>query len=133
MSKIATVAMLVVLFRPVSSFGSQEISLRVNPTTFFVYGDGRASPRLLIRIENHAGNRLIRLEWDSSDGEAGSSEKTLEGKNSQVVFTGEDFLGRTGLALSAGYYQIRVTLIRIATGEEKKYSAQMYVNILRAE
>ena len=137
MRKTAIVAVvLAVFFGPGLAYGSGKVkilSLDVNPYTSFVLGDERVYIRVLIRLEKNSDNRLLRLEWDSPDGEAGSSTRNLDGENSQAVFTGEDFLGRRGLNLSAGHYQVKVTLLRIVDGEEKVTFALATIQVVRGE
>lgn len=131
--QIAGVVLFIIICTPDPSYGSwQEVSINVTPLVSFVINDQRVYLRVTIRLERHPDNRLISFGWDSPDGEAGSSQKYLEGENSPIIFTGEDFLGRAGLSLPVGHYLIKVILLRIVNGEEKRFLAQTTIKVVRA-
>lgn len=134
MRKIAIVAVVVgVVLWGKLGYASDEISLNVTPQVSFTAHGQRNYLRVIVRIERHPDNKLLHLEWNSPDGEAGSSERSLEGENSRVYFMGEDFLGRSGLMLTAGHYQVRATLTRIVDGKEHNFSAQENITISEVE
>ncbi|MDP3793030.1 MAG: hypothetical protein Q8Q89_04880 [bacterium] len=98
----------------IASNDQEPISLDVTPKISFTLNGNREYKRVVIRVERHPDNRLLRLQWESPDGEEGSTERELEGENSPAIFTGEDFLGRRGLVLSPGHYVVRAILTRLS-------------------
>ena len=132
--QIAGILLVIVLYAPGLVYGSadQKVVINATPPFSFIVSDQRVYLKVLIRIERHPDNRLLHLEWDAPDGEAGSSIRNLEGEDSPIIFSDEDFLGQWGLNLPAGHYQIRAILLRVVNGEEKRFFAKATIKIVRA-
>ena len=123
---------------------SDEISISMPRTTIFL-SSGLAHVMLKIKIQNHEGNRKLRLDWEMGATEVQLNNPTAKefngGKPYEIskedeflIFTDDDLrqstvAGMGGLLLPLGQYEVKATLIRMVDGKEKEFTATIEVTI----
>ena len=132
----------VMLFTNVLAASSQ-ITIS-SPQSRIMLVTGQAHVSLVIKVQHHRDNRLLKLDWEWSSAEFqlnNPTAKELEDnkeygatrEGEYFIFTDHDFCksatGPSGLFLPRGTYLIEATLTRIVDGKYKDFSDKVEVII----